>query len=155
MCRSFFFGLQMQSFPCPGRGNNPLPTPSARSLNIMMNISETACLKLDVIVLPLAIWRKSYSINLCPKYASETGFFRAPNAKCSLPWEGGHPPLRPSLAVLLGGPLTRTLERGKKNESVLVTGLHVSGCLVMVRFGSVATEEKSKIWQVVNRRVVS
>ena len=41
-----------------------------------MNVSEMACPKLDVIVLPLGIWRKSYSSNLCPKYASETVFFR-------------------------------------------------------------------------------
>ena len=31
-------------------------------------------LKLDSIVLPLAIWRKSYFSHLCPKYASQTVF---------------------------------------------------------------------------------
>ena len=102
----FFFGLQMQKFPCPGRGTPPSQTltplgrfaPSqitikdmeiyvisrgARSLIIKMNVSETACSKLDVIVLPPAIWRKSYSSNLCSKYMHQKlGFFRAQNFPC-------------------------------------------------------------------------
>ena len=37
---------------------------------------------------PLAIWRKSYSSNLCSKYMHQKLFCRAQNAKFSLPWEG-------------------------------------------------------------------
>ena len=40
---------------------------------------------------PLAIWRKSYSSNLCSKYMHQKLFFRAQNAKFSLPWEGDTP----------------------------------------------------------------
>ena len=42
------------------------------SLNIMMNVSETACLKLDVIVLPPCYLEeiKSYSNSLCPNMQS-------------------------------------------------------------------------------------
>ena len=46
---------------------------------IMMNVSETACLKLDIIVLPPWYVEKIiYSSHLPPKYASEMGFFRTP-----------------------------------------------------------------------------
>ena len=77
----------------------------ARSLIIMMNVSDTACLKLDVIFLPLSLLYGGNHIlvifaqNICIR----NGFFRAQNAKLSLPWEGGHPPparLLRSLAVL-------------------------------------------------------
>ena len=95
----------------------------ARLQIIVMNTSETAFLKLDVIILPLAIWRKLYYSNLCPKYASENSFF--PGSKCNiipaLPRRGTPPIYQPplparslhSLVVLLGGPLTRIFE-GKK-----------------------------------------
>ena len=118
----FFSGLQMQSCPCPGRGNNPLPDPSPRlgsfalshfssqitfgdmekyvistgalSLIIMMNVSKTACLKLDVILCPLAIWSKSYSSHLCPKYASEIICIIFSGSKCkNFPALGGGHPL--------------------------------------------------------------
>ena len=94
----------MQNVPCSERGTPPSQTlaplgcfaPSqfssqikafgdmainvisrgARSLIIEMNLPETSCSTLDVIILPLAIWRKSYSSKLCSKiYASETSFF--------------------------------------------------------------------------------
>ena len=91
-----FFVLQMQKMSLPWEGG-PLPDPScarllrsladyfgrhgnighsrgARSLIIKINVSETACSKLDVIVLPLGIWRKSYSSNLCPKYMHQKLF---------------------------------------------------------------------------------
>ena len=71
----------------------------ARSLrwpNIMMNISQTAS------SCPLDIWRKSYfSHNYLPQICIRNCFFRAPNAKFFLPWEGGtrgHPHLVDSLA---------------------------------------------------------
>ena len=105
---------------------------------------------------PLAIWRKSYSSNLYPKYASETVcFFRAPNAKFSLPWEGGHPPPARSLcsfAVLLGGPLTRIFD--PPPENFLVTGLEIippllktclRHCLRIVDFYLVYTQLDSQI----------
>ena len=58
----------------------------ARSLIIMMNVSSC----------PLAIWRKSYSSHLCPKYASETVFFGLQMQ--SFPaLGGGHPHLVASL----------------------------------------------------------
>ena len=47
-----------------------------------MNISKAAYLKLDVFVLPLANWRKSY--NICLKYAF-IFLGQAPNAKFILP----------------------------------------------------------------------
>ena len=56
----------------------------------------------------LAIWWKSHSNNLCPKYMHHKQFFRAQDAKCSLLWEGDTPLPDPpparllcSLAVLL------------------------------------------------------
>ena len=64
------------------------------SLIIKMNVSETARSKLDVIVLPLGIWRKSYSSNLCPKYASES--FSGSKCKIFPALGGGTLPPRPS-----------------------------------------------------------
>ena len=81
-----------------------------RLLIIMMNVYETACLKLDVIILPLDIRRKSYSSNLCPN----DYFFRGP--KCKIVFAVKERTPRPSharsprsLPVLLGDPLTRIL----------------------------------------------
>ena len=67
-----------------------------------MNVSETACSKLDVIVLPLGIWRKSYSSTLCPKYMHQKrGFFELKMQNFHCP--GGPSPVRLLcyLAVLL------------------------------------------------------
>ena len=59
-------------------------------------------------------------------------FFPAPIAKFSLPWEGDTPlsylipsPARAlrSLAILLGGPITRIFEPPPPPEKCLVTGL--------------------------------
>ena len=63
--RLLFFRLQIQNFPCSGRGNTPLPDPPpARSLR-------------SFAIGPFArIWRKSYSTYICSIYASENCFFR-------------------------------------------------------------------------------
>ena len=80
--------LKNMSFPC------------ARSLNIMMNISERACLKLDVIVLLPCYLQEIKFVVIFVKNMHQKLFFRAPNATISLPWEGGYlpwdPPPRPS-----------------------------------------------------------
>ena len=62
----------------------------ARSLIIMMNVSDTVCLKLDVIVLLPLLFGGNHILvifaeNVCIRNCF---FFRAQNAKISLPWEG-------------------------------------------------------------------
>ena len=67
---------------------------------------------------PLAIWRKSYSSNLCSKYMHQKLFFRAQNAKLSLPWPDP-PPARSlrSLAILLADYFRRVSETWNKKNS--------------------------------------
>ena len=61
----------------------------ARSLIIMMNVSEMSCWSSMLSSCTLAIWRKSYCSNLCPKYASKNFFgLQMKGGKKSLPWEG-------------------------------------------------------------------
>ena len=111
MHQKLFFFFELKYAKLSLGGGNPLPDPpsqfssqitfgdmemyfisrGARSL-IMMNLSETACLTLDIIVLPpsplLFGGNHNYSSHLCPKLCIRNCFFRAPNAKLSLPLEG-------------------------------------------------------------------
>ena len=94
VCRSVFYGP-----PCIDHFQR-------HSLIIKMNVSKMPCSKLDVIVLPLDIWRKSL-----PKIYTRNYFFRLKMQNVPV-LGGGHPDPTParllcSLAFLLGGPLTR------------------------------------------------
>ena len=80
----------------------------------------------------------------------QTVYFRAPDAKFLLPWRGYTPPrsspsrsLR-SLAVLLGGPLTRIFESPEKFR---VTGLHTHA------FRLFAMSDVAQCWTVVEHRI--
>ena len=60
----------------------------ARSLIIMMNVSQTASLKLDVIVLPPCYLEQIIPVIFAQNnYMHQKLFWGAPNAKFSLPWE--------------------------------------------------------------------
>ena len=109
-----FFGLQMQNFLCPGEGGDPLPNPlpqitfrnmeiyvistGARSLIIMMNVSNTARLKLDVIVLPPFLFGGNHILLIFAPNMHQKRFFSSSKCKISSALErggGSIPPLRP------------------------------------------------------------
>ena len=87
---------------------------------------------------PLAIWRKSYSSNLCPKYASKT-VFSGSKCKFSLPWDGGTPTwsLR-SLAVLFADYFRRHGNIGHFQRRSLIMMMNISekACLMLVFFSA-------------------
>ena len=65
----------------------------ARSLIIMINVSKTACLKLDVILLPMHVqFGGNHILVIFAPNMHQKLFSRAPNAKSSLHWEGMSPP---------------------------------------------------------------
>ena len=116
--RNCFFGLQMQNFPCPGRGDRPSPRSVTTLPHSLLSetwkyrsFSEAVARWLlrwmyqkwytqssMLSPCPLGIWRESYSSNLCPKYASETVFS---DSKCKIflprssPRRSAHSDFRP------------------------------------------------------------
>ena len=59
-----------------------------------LNVSETACLKLDAIFLPPLLFGGNHIPVIFAPNMHQKLFFRAPKANFYLPWEGRHP-LRP------------------------------------------------------------
>ena len=84
---------------------------------------------------PLAIWRKSYSSHLCPKYASETVFW-APNANFPCPGRGAPPlgrfaPSQFSSQITFGDMEISVIFRGTRSL-IMMMNVSEMACLMLV-----------------------